>query len=211
MAPFAGVTAVLMALAALAAPPAVASGSDTGSFLGAVNAARASAGRPAYSLQSDLSAVAYRWAQHMASTGQLAHNPNLSSQVSNWRWVGENVGYGPDWRSIEDAFMASPAHRSNILDHDFTQIGIGVVVHGSRMWVAQVFRQPMSTGSHGSSHSSSASSTSGAAGSAPAHQPSPRQLLSKRISVARAKARDAHRDVLQSALSFAAAMRTVGG
>ncbi|MDQ1603109.1 MAG: hypothetical protein QOE01_954, partial [Actinomycetota bacterium] len=28
---------------------------------------------------------------------------------------GENVGYGPDWSTVETAFKQSPEHRANIL------------------------------------------------------------------------------------------------
>ena len=41
--------------------------------------------------------------------------------------------------------MASPAHRDNILDSDYTEFGIGVVASGGRLWVTEVFRQPMKT------------------------------------------------------------------
>lgn len=144
--PVAALLSVVLVVAALvvsAAGPAAATGPSTSSFLTAVNSSRAAAGLRPYSLQSDLSAVAYRWSQHMASTGNLQHNPSLASQVTNWEYAGENVGYGPDWATIEQAFMHSPAHRANILDHDFTQIGLGIVVADGRMWVTQVFRKPV--------------------------------------------------------------------
>jgi peptidoglycan hydrolase-like protein with peptidoglycan-binding domain len=78
----------------------------------------------------------------MASKNSLYHNPNLTSDVKNWRWVGENVGYGGDSRSLHQAFMNSAPHRANILDRDFTEVGIGVVVRAGRVWVAEVFRKP---------------------------------------------------------------------
>ena len=54
--------------------------------------------------------------------------PRLTSDVTNWRWVGENVGYGPDVATVHAAFMNSPAHKANILDRDYTEVGIGAVV-----------------------------------------------------------------------------------
>lgn len=110
-----------------------------------VNSSRAAVGLRPYSYQADLSSVARRWAQHMAATGLLQHNPSLATQVTGWRYVGENVGYGPSDVSIETAFMASPPHRANILDHDFTQVGIGEATWGGRVWVSQVFRAPVNT------------------------------------------------------------------
>jgi uncharacterized protein YkwD len=51
---------------------------------------------------------------------------------------------GPDARAIHDAFMNSPAHRSNILDTDFTEVGIGTATdENGTLYVTEVFRQPL--------------------------------------------------------------------
>ena len=84
----------------------------------------------------------------MAGSSRLYHNPRLTSDVTNWRWVGENVGYGPSVASVHTAFMNSPAHKANILDRDYTEVGIGVVVANGRVWVAEVFRRPMRSHHH---------------------------------------------------------------
>jgi peptidoglycan hydrolase-like protein with peptidoglycan-binding domain len=57
--------------------------------------------------------------------------------------VGENVGYGPDALTVHAAFMNSAPHRANILDRDYTEVGIGAVTVNGRVWVAEVFRRPM--------------------------------------------------------------------
>ena len=209
-------------LVVLSPAPATAVGPSTRSILSAVNAARAAAGRPPLSLRSDLSGVAHRWSQRMASSGTLAHNPGLTRQVTGWRWVGENVGYGPDWRRVQVAFMNSPSHRSNILDRDYTQIGIGVVVSRSgRIWITQVFRKP-SAGAAAKVRAakkkraqSSARPARPAATRRPAAKPkpvtTPAQLLEQRISTAEAAlAARPGRDPLAAALGFADAMRAVG-
>ncbi|MEP6761166.1 MAG: CAP domain-containing protein [Sporichthyaceae bacterium] len=211
------VSAALLAstFVGLNAAPASAS---TSSILSAVNSARAGAGRRPLSLRSDLSAVAYRWSQHMAATGTLAHNPSLTRQVSNWRWVGENVGYGPDWSAVETAFMNSPGHRSNILDSDYSQIGIGVVIRGNRVWITQVFRSPSGSSTAAKPRKPtpvSRTRTPAAKPAArPARKPAPTatQLLERRITTAKAR-RNGHpaSDPLLDALGFADAMRTVGG
>lgn len=79
----------------------------------------------------------------MARTGVLEHNPDLSGQVTGWRSLAENVGYGGDEQSVHRALMNSSGHRANILDPRFTQIGIGVAWSGGRVWVTQVFREPV--------------------------------------------------------------------
>jgi hypothetical protein len=118
-------------------------GSASSSFVSKINSARRSAGRPALSVRGDLAAVAYRQAQRMASKDALYHNPNLGSEVRGWQVVGENVGRGGDVPSLHQAFMRSSTHRANILDRDYTEVGVGVVVDGDGiMWVSEVFRQP---------------------------------------------------------------------
>jgi uncharacterized protein YkwD len=136
------------ALLAGTAAPASATSSVEQSFIADLNQARADHGRPALVVRADLVKVARGQAGRMASSNTLYHNPNLTSDVSNWRWVGENVGYGPTESAVDAAFMASPAHRDNILDTDYTELGIGVVVSNGRVWVAEVFRQPMHKTTH---------------------------------------------------------------
>jgi hypothetical protein len=120
----------------------------TEDFYAATNAARAGAGLPPLKPASDLAAVAQAWAEQMASTGKLAHNPNVQSQVKNWRFLGENVGTGGSVAAIQDAFMNSPKHRDNILDTDFTEFGIGTATRFNTdcacdvLYVTVNFRQP---------------------------------------------------------------------
>ena len=118
-------------------------------FTRMLNHARTAHHRPRLSTHAALTRVARQQAHRMADKRTLYHNPNLTSDVRNWRWVGENVGYGPDCRTIHAALMASPPHRANILDRDYTQLGIGAVVRNGRVWVAQVFRRPMKASSRG--------------------------------------------------------------
>lgn len=131
--------ALLSAGMVATAPPA---GASAGSFTSLLNSERTSRGLAPLDSNSDLAAVASTWAASMASSGKLAHNPKLTSQVSGWRFVGENVGYGPDAATIHRALMDSPGHRANILDKQYTQVGIGVAQADGRVWVAQVFRTP---------------------------------------------------------------------
>ena len=112
-------------------------------FVAKMNAARQAAGLRPYAVASDLTSIARQHSAQMASKQSLYHNPNLTSQVQNWQAVGENVGEGPTVSDIHNAFMQSPEHKANILDHDFTQVGIGVVVDKNGIiWVTEDFRQP---------------------------------------------------------------------
>jgi hypothetical protein len=130
-------------------------------FIAKVNSARAANGQAPYAVMSDLTSIARGHSANMASQQSLYHNPSLTTQVANWQAVGENVGEGPDVADIATAFMQSPEHRANILDHDFTQIGVGVSVDKSGIvWVTEDFRKPMYSSSSSSSPSSSSSSAS---------------------------------------------------
>jgi hypothetical protein len=124
----------------VSAPSAAAS--DAGTLVSSINAARRSAGLPALSSNGALTSVARSWAASMAASQQLAHNPRLSSQVSGWRVLGENVGTGGSASSIHQAFMSSAPHRANILSSRYTQVGVAAVTGGGRLWVVEVFRLP---------------------------------------------------------------------
>lgn len=138
-------TAGLAVLAVLALlTPAHASAEAEAEFTTRANDARAEAGRSAYATRSDLVEVARRHAARMAAEGRIYHNPNLRDDVAGWRAVGENVGMGGSAARIHDAFMASPSHRANILDREFTEVGMGTAVDADgTLFVVQVFRLPM--------------------------------------------------------------------
>ena len=123
-----------------------AAGSDVtpveASFLTRIASARANHDLPAYRVGRTITEVAREQARRMAARGTLFHNPDLTSDVPNWQFVGENVGFGPDSVTLHRAFMDSAPHRANILDKDFTRIGVGAVVRDGRVWVAEVFKTP---------------------------------------------------------------------
>ncbi len=150
-------TAVTLAASALTATVAIPSASAASTstaeqqFSSALNASRRQYGRRSLSRSTELNSVARSWARYMASRNKLAHNPRLTRQVRNWRFVGENVGVGSSTSSLHAALMRSPGHRANILDRDYTQSGIGVAYGHGRMWVVQVFRKPSSSASRSSS------------------------------------------------------------
>ena len=142
-----GVTSVGGALALAA--PAHATTSDASAYLARLNAERVNHGLPALTMRTDLNAVAQGWADHMAAAGLLSHNPNLTSQVANWQTVGENVGEGPDVPTLDTAFWNSPAHRANILDSSYKDIGIGTTFADGILWITVDFRKPMVAESSG--------------------------------------------------------------
>jgi uncharacterized protein YkwD len=140
---FALLFGLLTTAAATASPASAASFSATErAFLAKVNAERKARHLRPLVLRAELNTVARRQANRMASTRRLYHNPALAREVRNYRWVGENVGYGPSVSSLHTAFMRSPAHKANILDRDYSQVGIASITRGRTIWVTFVFRQP---------------------------------------------------------------------
>ncbi len=141
------VAALAAAFIALAAPSASALSSYEACFYNSLNAERVAVGRPKLTLKSDLINNARKHSEEMAADGTIYHNDNLANEIGgNWWALGENVGMGPSCASIHDAFMASPGHKANILDKDYNQIGVGVVVKDETIYVTEVFAgRPMSS------------------------------------------------------------------
>jgi pyruvate/2-oxoglutarate dehydrogenase complex dihydrolipoamide acyltransferase (E2) component len=165
----AGAVTTTVATVAPVAAFADSSASMESQFVAKMNAARQSAGLRPYAVASDLTSIARQHSAQMASRQELYHNPNLTTQVQNWQAVGENVGEGPTVSDIHNAFMQSPEHKANILDHDFTQVGVGVVVDKNGIiWVTEDFRQPMrSSSSPAPTHHSAPKTTTTHQASAP--------------------------------------------
>jgi hypothetical protein len=101
-------------------------------------------------LDPRLADVAREHTDRMIRSGGIAHNSRLGGSVSDagvdWRWVGENVGVGPNVRSIHDGFMASPKHHEIIVYPEANAIGIGVAKgDDGRTYVTQVFARIVDT------------------------------------------------------------------
>ena len=133
---------VLLAVAAAGCMPA-----DAKTFLDRTNSLRSSYGLRAYKQHDTLTRKAESWAQHMASTGKLAHS-NLADGLGslNWKALGENVGYSSPTSNtlltIHNMFVKSSSHKANLLSSRFTHMGVGVAKDSrGRVWVAEVFAQ----------------------------------------------------------------------
>jgi len=135
-------TLAVMGIALFAFARPAAANSDEDYFIAKINSIRASRGLGTLAVDGQLTAVARSWSQHMAADGTLQHNPNLGSQVSGWRTLGENVGTGPSDDSIEAAFENSPHHFENMVDPNYNYIGVGVVQDSNgTYWVTEDFKQ----------------------------------------------------------------------
>ncbi len=130
-----------------------------------INQARQQIGLPSYTRSSCLDAAAREWSTIMARDRWLRHSypvaalPNKYCGVNSWSALGENVGVAPTPYSIDpavsiqtsttlfNAFMASPAHKANIVNTGYTQLGVGAhkSSDGKLLYVTHVFLRPRST------------------------------------------------------------------
>jgi len=82
--------------------------------------------------------------QAMADKGYLYHSTEdeLREALEGYEWSlgGENIGVGGSLKVLEEAFMASDAHRENILQRIYDHAAVGVVRDDDgRLWVTVIF------------------------------------------------------------------------
>lgn len=144
-------TAFLIFSAALAfgvmrAAPASAAIEAEHKLLDLHNDARVDADRRPFRLDEDLSRIARAHSRHMADDGFIYHTStdSLIRKLSPFDWenAGENVGMGSSMVRLNNAFMASTAHRANVLRQSFRKVGVGVVWDDGMAFVTVIFLDP---------------------------------------------------------------------
>lgn len=145
---------------------------DEAQFVTLINDLRATRGLTALEVHPQLVPPSRDWATQMATTGTLAHAPDLSVGVTvYWTKLGENVGVAPQGpiQQLFDAFVASPAHLQNLVDPQFRYVGIGVVYDQSgQMWTTHRF---MTLGDAPAATTTTRPATTSTPGRTPATQP----------------------------------------
>lgn len=130
----------------------VATGTQETQVADLVNQQRAAQGLPALKFNAELSKVAEAKAADMRDKGYFDHNsPTYGSPFDmmkqfgiTYRAAGENIAKGYKTpAAVMDGWMNSPGHRANILNSNFTEIGVGYVTdgNGTGYWV-QMFIRP---------------------------------------------------------------------
>lgn len=115
------------------------------------NLERSKTGAAALSINSLLNQAAQAHAVNMAQTGQFSHVINnigpgerITATGYVWQTYGENIAYGyTSPESVMSGWMNSDGHRANILNANFTELGVGYATNstGRPYWV-QVFAKP---------------------------------------------------------------------
>jgi uncharacterized protein YkwD len=112
-------------------------------MLALTNQARESHDKADVNLNWLLSRYARQHSLEMASKGYLYHSDSdtLVKLLSPYHFSigGENVGVGSTVDGLQEAFMASPPHRDNILRTAFAHVAIGMARVDGHLWVTVVF------------------------------------------------------------------------
>ena len=103
-----------------------------------VNAERTSRGLAALQIHDGLVKLARLKSQDMLTHNYFAHqSPTYGSPFDmmrqggvSFRYAGENLAGSPTVERAHTNLMNSPGHRANILNPNFTHIGIGVLEGG---------------------------------------------------------------------------------
>jgi uncharacterized YkwD family protein len=117
-----------------------------------VNKERAAAGLPGLVMNADLAAVAEKKAEDMRDNNYFSHtSPTYGSPFDmmkqfgiSYKAAGENIAKGQKTpEEVMNGWMNSQGHRDNILNANFTEIGVGFVTdsNGGTYWV-QMFIRP---------------------------------------------------------------------
>jgi hypothetical protein len=134
------VAAVALSLFALAPATPAETGTEA-EFLSKINATRAANGRPALQVDDALHSHARSHTEDMVEAGAIFHSSEAeltSAAGAGWSGIAENVGKGSSTTSLHNAFLASPAHKQNILG-DYNYVGIGTDTSGDALYVTVVF------------------------------------------------------------------------
>src|SRR3989442_1964867 len=129
------VLGAVIAASALSATSAVALDGEEQAFLGLINQYRAQNGLGGLSLDGQLNDASKWMSQDMCAKNYFSHTDSLGRDPFtrmaafgyNYNtWKGENLAAGTDTaQSAFDLWKSSPGHNANMLNGNFTVIGIG--------------------------------------------------------------------------------------
>lgn len=113
-----------------------------------LNRSRVQAGLPPLKVDDRLVQAAREHSQKMVDSRTLSHvlpgeapvAQRIAATGLRFNRSGENVGYNTDFGGLHSGWMHSPPHRKNILDPNYTLVGIGVVRGADGVhWATQDF------------------------------------------------------------------------
>ena len=103
-----------------------------------VNDVRASQGLAPLAMDASMTQTARSWSTTLPNS--FNHNPNVGNEIpSGWFTWGENIAYNQSMEAAQAALERSPGHYANMVNQNFTHIGIGIYIEGNNVYVTQVF------------------------------------------------------------------------
>jgi uncharacterized protein YkwD len=99
-----------------------------------LNADRAKNGLSALKLNSQLTTLGGNYAQDMINRNYFSHNnpegqtpfDRMKNAGISYTYAGENIAINNNVTAAETAFMNSSGHKANILNKNYTDVGVGV-------------------------------------------------------------------------------------
>lgn len=116
-------------------------------LLNLINSERTKQGLAALKANNAVANVARAHSQDMANNNYFDHY-NLKGESPFTRLrnagisyiaAGENIAINYSVPSAHQAFMNSSGHRANVLSRDYTEVGIGIIHSGSKLYVTENF------------------------------------------------------------------------
>lgn len=121
---------------------------DQARALTALNNDRAKHGVKPLAFSAELTALAESYAGDMMARQFFAHNnpegltpfDRMNRAGIRYRYAGENLAINDTIELAQTAFMNSPTHRDNVLNPNYTEVGIGVkYAPNGKVYVVQEF------------------------------------------------------------------------
>lgn len=113
-----------------------------GELFAQTNAVRADEGLPAVAESSCAQAAARQRAAALVGVAELTHAPltGVITQCEPASTAAENLSRAAaEPADVVAAWLQSPGHRSNLLDPDLAELGVGCVLDGGEMLCSQVY------------------------------------------------------------------------
>lgn len=140
---FGCLVASILLLISTTFPASADTAADERRFIELVNELRVEEGVQPLLVDNELRVQAREWSETMAAKDSLEHSTDLASgMTADWALLGENIGVtdNADIDALFDAFVASPTHYQNLVDPEFSEVGVGVVYGPKgKLWTTHRF------------------------------------------------------------------------
>lgn len=71
--------------------------------------------------------------------GEPVFTQRIAERGARFSGAAENVGFADDAETLQSGWMHSPGHRANLLNPAYTEMGVGIVRAGNRLWATEDF------------------------------------------------------------------------